>query len=87
MAFVLHLPIVIPYIRKVFDFVFFCFRLDIFTNKISNLLLPLGATAQNLDVPNQYRINTFMMLFNDLFIYFGVAFPLFGASNDLIKDS
>ena len=60
MAFVLHLPILIPYLNElqtvflesknlfffqyyleVFDFVY-CFKLNIFTRKISNLLLPLG---------------------------------------------
>ena len=33
---------------EVFD-LFFCFRLNIFTRKISKLVLPLGAVAANLD--------------------------------------
>ena len=40
---------------EVFDFDF-SLRLNIFTSKISNLLLPLGAEgagAVNLDIPNQ----------------------------------
>ena len=70
---------------KVFDFVY-CFRLNVFTSKISNLLLPCGLKgleAVNLTQP----INISTMLFNDLFIYFVVVFPLFGTSKELIRDS
>ena len=83
MAFVLHSPIAILYLKKpktVFlesklDFFYsswkylilvFTFRLNIFTNKVSNLLLPLeaeGARALNLARPVRYPINTSMLLF------------------------
>ena len=36
---------------EVFDFAF-CFRLNIFTSKISHLQLPWGLEAVNLDIPN-----------------------------------
>ena len=69
MPFVLHLTIAIPYLKKepwtdfsivaifaiAYNFLF-CFRLNIFTNKISNLMLPSemkGPGAVNLDIPNQ----------------------------------
>ena len=44
---------------EVFDFLF-CFRLNIFTSKISNLLLPLGAKGLqvvNLTKPVRYPVN------------------------------
>ena len=44
----------------------FAFRLSIFTNKVSNLLLPLeteGARALNLTGPVRYPINISMLLF------------------------
>ena len=60
MAFILHSPLSIGTIdyfleEKIFDFLkvakciwfVFCFRLNIFIGKISNLLLPLGAMAEN----------------------------------------
>ena len=110
MAFVLHLPIVIPYLKEsqtvflesknlifflqqleVFDFVY-CFRLNTFTNKISDLLLPLGTERAGgresyppNDIGNKYIYDAF---FNDLFIYFViVVFPFFGTSEVLIRDS
>ena len=44
---------------EVFDFLF-CFRLNIFTSKMSNLLLPLGAKGLqvvNLTKPVRYPVN------------------------------
>ena len=70
---------------------FFVFRLNIFTSKISNLLLPLGSKrpgSLNLTQPVRYPINISMMLFYDLSICFVVAaFSLFGTSKVLIGDS
>ena len=65
---------------------------NIFTSKISNLLLPLGAEAVRSresyptnDISNKYIYDAFIM---SLFIYFlVVVFTLFGNSNELIKDS
>ena len=75
------------YWLEVFDFVF-CFRLNMFISKISNLLLPFGAEgASCYTQPMIYPLNISMMFFNDLFIYFAVVvFPLFGASKGLIRD-
>ena len=83
MAFVLHSPIAIPYLKEPktvffeskFDFFYssrkylilvFAFRLNILTNKVSNLLLPVGAEgagALNLTRPVRYPINISMLLF------------------------
>ena len=64
---------------------------------VSNMLLPFwdrgsrgGRGSWILiyttnDIPNKY---IYMIFFNDLFIYFVVVvFPLFGASEDLVRDS
>ena len=75
-----------------FDFVF-CFRLNIFTSKISNLLLSLGDKRAEGTRSSEcyaqsiiYSINISKITFNDLFVYFVVVvFPLFGASIDLIN--
>ena len=81
MAFVLHLLIVLPYLKETINcFLLFLFWLNIFTSKISNLQLPLGGYL----IPNEY----IWCFFNDLFTYFvAVFFPLFVASKDLIRDS
>ena len=53
----------------VFDFVY-CFRLNIFTSKISYLLLPLGAEGagsreffQPNDITNKYIYDAFLMIY------------------------
>ena len=61
-------------------FCFFVFRMNIFTSTVSNLLLPLGPKgpgALNLTQLMRYPINTSMMLFYDLFIYFLVVVVFF----------
>ena len=68
---------------------FLVFRLNTFTNKVSNLLLRLGAewaggfeSYPTSEIPNKYIYDVF---FNDLFTYFiVVVFPLFGNSKELI---
>ena len=63
--------------------------MNIFTSKVSNLLLPLGPKGPGpLNQLMRYPINISMMLFYDLFIYFFVAvfFSLFGTSKKLIGD-
>ena len=68
---------------------FFVFILNIFTNKVSNLLLLLGAegaggfeSQPTSEIPNKYHV------FCDLFIYFVVVvFSLFGTSKELFRDS
>ena len=72
-----------------FGFVY-CFRLNIFASNISNLMLPLGAEGAEgaggcesyptFYIPNKYT----RYFFNDSFIYFVVAFSLFGTSKDVI---
>ena len=48
--------------------------MNIFTSKVSNLLLPLGPKGPGpLNQLMRYPINISMMLFYDLFIYFFVA--------------
>ena len=74
---------------------YFCFRLNIFTSMISNLLSPLwveGAGGREFwyTQPMIYPINTVYLwsFFNDLLIYFVVVvFPIFVASKDFIRDS
>ena len=73
---------------EVFDLVYW-FRLNIFTNKISDLLLLLEneraesrESYPHNDITNEYS----MML--DWFTYFiVVVFPLLGTSEELIRDS
>ena len=92
MAFVLHLLIVIPYLREPFfeskhlicSIVvgsMLCFRPNIFTSKISSLLLPLGGWRIWVlwILPNQWDTQLIYLwyFFNDLFIYFVVVFFTF----------
>ena len=88
MAFALHSPILIPYLKesytvvlesKNFDFfysswkyliLFFVFKLNIFTSKILNLLLPLWAEGAGAfesyptsEIPNKYIYDTFLMIY------------------------
>ena len=59
----------------------FCFRLNIFTSKISNLLIRLrGPGALNLDIPNTH-------IFVVIVVVADFVFQLFAASKDLIRDS
>ena len=96
MAFVLHLPIVNPSLKKESQTVFLKSKNLIFYSSWKyfilffvldciNLLLPLGTDGTSLpnDIPNKY----IWCFFNYLFIYSAVAvLPLFGASKDLIRD-
>ena len=72
-----------------FDFVY-CFRINIFTSKISNLLLPLiaeGVVAVNHTQPMIYPIDiseTFLMIYLSIFV---AVFLLFGTSKELVRDS
>ena len=102
-VFVLHLLIVIPYLKEpqmVFlkskknrffysswKYFIFCF---VFTRfQICRYLWGLRG-VMNLDMTNQWYTQQIFpwCFFNDLFIYFVVVvFPLFGASKGLIRDS
>ena len=103
MAFVLHLLIIIPLLskgtidcfleKKKFHLAvaerFFCFRLNIFTSKVSNLLLSLEAEdagVREYTQPIIYPMNISMMMFNLFCCFCFLIFP-FGASKDLIRDS
>ena len=61
--------------REVFDFVY-CFRLNIFTSKISNLLLPLGVeevrsreSYPTNDIPNKYICDAFLMIYLSVLLF------------------
>ena len=64
---------------EVFDFVY-CFRQNIFTSKISNLLLPLRAEGAEgaggresyptNDIPNKYIYNAFLMIYLSISLLF-----------------
>ena len=64
---------------------FFVFRLNIFTSKISNLLLPLGAEGvggfesyPTSEIPNKYIYDAFLMIsLSILLLLFFVTFWLF----------
>ena len=54
---------------EVFDFIF-CFRLNIFTSKILNLLLPLGTeeaggceSYQTIEIRSKYIYDAFLMIY------------------------
>ena len=80
---------------KVFDFVH-CFRLNILTSKISNLLLPLQSEgAEGIggresypanDISNKYIYYAFYCLLFIVAIPY-CCFSLFGTLKELIRDS
>ena len=97
-AFILHLPIVIPYLKEQYTFffesknliffysswsysiLFFDFRLNIFTIKVPNLLLPSGAEVAGCfesyptsAILNRYIYNGFLL--NYLSISLLLFFP------------
>ena len=77
---------------EVLDFVC-CFRLNIFTSKISNLLLPWIGEAEGAggresyptnDIPNKYICDAFLIIYLSILLLFVL---LFGTSKKLIRDS
>ena len=77
---------------EVLDFVC-CFRLNIFTSKISNLLLPWIEEAEGTggresyptnDIPNKYICDAFLIIYLSILLLFVL---LFGTSKKLIRDS
>ena len=69
-------------------FCFFVSRLNNFTSKVSNLLLPFGtegAEGFKQTQPLRYQINMSMMIFNDLSVYLVVV--AFGTWKELIRDT
>ena len=77
----------------------FCFRLNVFVSKITNLPLSLGTEGQgpkNYPIYTQYIYDVFLLTYLSIFALAAAAvvvvvvvvdFPLFGASKDLIRDS
>ena len=77
----------------------FCFRLNVFVSKITNLPLSLGTEGQgpkNYPIYTQYIYDVFLLTYLSIFAFAAavvvvvvvvVDFPLFGASKDLIRDS
>ena len=77
----------------------FCFRLNVFVSKITNLPLSLGTEGQgpkNYPIYTQYIYDVFLLTYLSIFalaaavvlvVVVVVDFPLFGASKDLIRDS
>ena len=69
---------------------FVCFRLVIFTRKISNLLLSLRAeeagNGESCYTQQKYLMILYLMIYLSIFIAV-IVFLLFSASYDLIKDS
>ena len=71
---------------------FFVFRLNIFTIKVSNLLLPLGAEGAGgfesyptSEIPNKYIYDVFLITYFSIFV--AVVFSFFDTSKELIGDS
>ena len=70
---------------------FFVFRLNIFTSKVSNLLLPLGGEGTwsfesypTSEIPNKYIYDAFLMIYLSILLL--LFFAPFGTSKELIGD-
>ena len=71
---------------------FFVFRLNTFTSKVSNLLLPLGTEGAGgfesyatSEIPNKYIYDAFLMTYLPILLL--LFFSLFGTLKELIRDS